>query len=281
MKRYDVVVVGSGPNGFAAAILAQRAGLSTVILEAEAKLGGGARSEELTLPGFVHDIGSAIHPLGIGSPFFRTLPLDEFGLEWVHPDAPVAHPLDGGLAFTLERSVADTAAQLGVDLKAYIRLMQPLVEQWDAIAPAFLGPLRWPDAPVALAQFGLKAVQSATGLAQRSFRGAPARALFAGLAAHCMLPIENAVTAAVGLVLGGLGHRVGWPFPRGGAQQITNALHQYFVSLGGEVVTNHRVTGIRDLPPARATLFEHHPAAVATHRRARVCALLPSAAGAV
>ena len=259
MKRYDVVVVGSGPNGFAAAILAQRAGLSTVILEAEAKLGGGARSEELTLPGFVHDIGSAIHPLGVGSPFFSTLPLPEFGLEWVHPDAPLAHPLDGGLAITLERSVADTAAQLGVDLEAYIRLMQPIVQHWDEIAPAFLGPLRWPDNPIALGQFGLKAVQSATGLARRSFRGTPARALFAGLAAHCMLPIENLVTAAVGLVLGGLGHQVGWPFPKGGAQQITNALHQYFESLGGEVVTGHRVKSINDLPPAKATLFDITP----------------------
>ena len=259
MKRYDVVIVGSGPNGFAAGILAQRAGLSTLILEAEAKVGGGARSEELTLPGFVHDIGSAIHPMAVASPYFRTLPLHEFGLEWVHPDAPLAHPLDGGRAVTLEQSVADTAAQLGEDLEAYVRLMQPVVHQWDRIAPAFLGPLRWPNDPLALAEFGLRAVQSATGLAQRTFREAPAQALFAGLAAHSMLPLENIVSAAVGMVLGALGHVVGWPFPKGGAQQITNALQQYFVSLGGEVVTEHRVTAITDIPPCQIMLFDITP----------------------
>ena len=259
MKRYDVAVIGSGPNGFAAAIVAQQAGLSTVILEAEEKVGGGVRSEALTLPGFVHDIGSAIHPLGAGSPFFTTLPLAEYGLEWVHPDAAVAHPLDGGQAFTLERSVADTAAQLGTDREAYINLMQPIVDQWDNIAPAFLGPLRWPDHPVALAGFGLKAVQSADRLARSSFKGAPARAFFAGLAAHSMLPLEKIVSAGVGLVLGALGHVVGWPFPRGGSQQLTNALHDYFISLGGEVVTNHRVKSIADIPPCKATLFDITP----------------------
>ena len=259
MKRYDVVVVGAGPNGFAAAITAQQAGLSTVILEAEEKVGGGVRSEALTLPGFVHDIGSAIHPLGVGSPFFNTLPLSEFGLEWVYPDAAVAHPLDDGQAFLLERSVADTAAQLGKDQDAYIDLMQPIVDQWDKIAPSFLGPLRWPEYPLALAQFGLKAVQSAKGLAQRSFKEAPAQAFFAGLAAHSMLPLERTVTAGVGLVLGALGHVVGWPFPKGGSQRLTNALHDYFTSLGGEVQTNHRVSAITDLPPSKATLLDITP----------------------
>ena len=259
MKRYDVAVVGSGPNGFAAAIVAQRAGLSTVILEAEEKIGGGVRSGPLTLPGFVHDIGSAIHPLGAGSPFFTTLPLEEYGLEWVYPPAAVAHPLDGGQAFTLERSVAATAAQLGVDRQAYVDLMQPLVDQWDRIAPAFLGPLRWPDHPLVLAGFGLKAVQSAERLARRTFKGAPAQALFAGLAAHSMLPLDKAVSAGVGLVLGALGHVVGWPFPRGGAQQITTALHRYYASLGGEVITNHRVASITDIPPSKATLFDITP----------------------
>ena len=259
MRRYDVAVVGSGPNGFAAAITAQQAGLSVVILEAEEKIGGGVRSEPLTLPGFVHDIGSAIHPLGAGSPFFNTLPLSDYGLEWVYPEAAVAHPLDGGQAFTLERSVVDTAAQLGVDREAYIDLMQPIVEQWDNIAPAFLGPLRWPDHPFSLASFGLKAVQSAERLAQRSFKGAPARAFFAGLAAHSMLPLEKTVSAGVGLVLGALGHVVGWPFPKGGSQQLTDALHHYFVSLGGEIITDHRVTSIADIPPCKATLFDITP----------------------
>ena len=259
MKRYDVAVIGSGPNGFAAAILAQQVGLSAVILEAEAKMGGGARSEALTLPGFVHDIGSTVHPLGAGSPFFSTLPLGEFGLEWLYPDAALAHPLDGGQAFLLEKSVADTAAQLGADREAYINLMQPIVDQWDEIAPAFLGPLRWPDHPFALASFGLRAVQSAAGLAKRSFKEAPAQALFAGLAAHSMLPLEKIVSAGVGLVLGALGHKVGWPFPKGGSQQITDALYRYFTSLGGEVLTNHRVKSISDIPPCKAMLFDITP----------------------
>ena len=259
MKRYDAVVVGSGPNGFAAAILMQRAGLSVVILEAEEQLGGGVRSAELTLPGFVHDIGSAIHPLGMGSPFLSTLPLDRFGLKWVHPDAPLAHPLDGGQAFVLERSVADTAAQLGVDRQAYINLMQPVVAQWDNVAPSFLGPLRWPKHPLDLTSFGLRAMPPATMLANWSFKGMPAKALFAGLAAHSMLPLEKIVSAAAGLVLGALGHVVGWPFPRGGSQQITNALHAYFTTLGGEVVTGHRVRSIADIPPNRATLFDISP----------------------
>ena len=259
MKRYDVAVVGSGPNGFAAAIAAQQAGLSVVILEAAHKVGGGVRSEALTLPGFVHDIGSAIHPLGAGSPFFTTLPLQHHGLEWVYPEAAVAHPLDGGQAFLLTRSVADTAAQLGVDRQAYTKLMQPIVDQWDDIAPAFLGPLRWPDHPLALAGFGLKAIQSAEGLANRIFKGTPARAFFAGLAAHSMLPLDKTVSAGVALVLGALGHVVGWPFPKGGAEQLTNALHRYFLSLGGEVITHHRVRSIKDIPPCKATLFDITP----------------------
>ena len=264
MKRYDVAVVGAGPNGFAAAIAAQQAGLSVVILEAEEKVGGGVRSEALTLPGFVHDIGSAIHPLGVGSPFFTTLPLEEHGLEWVYPEAAVAHPLDGGQALLLTRSVADTAAQLGIDRKAYINLMQPIVDRWEDIAPAFLGPLRWPEHPFSLARFGLKAVQSAGGLAHRTFKGAPARAFFGGLAAHSMLPLNKLVSAGVGLVLGALGHVVGWPFPKGGSQQLTNALLSYFSSLGGEVITQHRVTSIRDVPPCRVTLLDITPAQMLT-----------------
>ncbi len=259
MKQYDAVVVGSGPNGLSAAILMQQNGLSVLVLEAEDKLGGGVRSEALTLPGFIHDIGSAIHPLGMGSPFLSTLPLDKFGLEWVQPDAPVAHPLDGGQAFTLEKSIADTAAQLGVDQQAYIDLMEPVVQQWSKIAPSFLGPLRWPAYPWALAQFGLKAVPSATWLANRVFEEAPAKALFAGLAAHSMLPLEKVVSAGVGMVLGALGHVVGWPFPRGGSQQITHALQAYFASLGGEVQTGRRITTTADLPGCSATLWDISP----------------------
>ena len=258
MKKYDAVVVGSGPNGFSAAILMQQVGLSVLLLEAEAKVGGGARSEELTLPGFVHDIGSAIHPMAAYSPFFNTLPLQRFGLSWIHPDEPLSHPLDDGQAVLLRRSVAETAAHLGRDEQAYIRLMQPLVDHWDHIAPSFLGPLRWPDHPIDLAKFGLRAVQPATLLAKQ-FKEPAARALLAGLAGHSVLPLEKMVSAGVGLVLGALGHVVGWPFPRGGAQSITNALQAYFTSIGGEVETERPVASITDIPPCKAILFDITP----------------------
>ena len=259
MKQYDCVVIGSGPNGLAAAIELQRSGLSVKVLEQKSKLGGGARSEELTLPGFVHDIGSAIHPLGVASPFFSQLPLSEFGLEWVYPPEAVAHPLDNGNTVTLSRSVAETARQLGADSKAYTELMQPIVDNWNQIAPDFLGPLRFPKHPLKLAQFGLKALQSSNGLAKRIFSTDEAKGYFSGLAAHSMLPLEKTSSAAIGLVLGALGHVVGWPFPKGGAQSITNALLAYFRSLGGEVETDRDVRSISDIPDCKATLWDVTP----------------------
>ncbi len=256
---YDAIIVGSGPNGLAAAIVLAQAGAKVALFEARETVGGGMRSAELTLPGFVHDICSAIHPLGMASPFFATLPLADFGLEWIQPDIPLAHPLDDGTAVALYRSLADTANGLGDDGSRWRRLLQPMVEQWDDLAPAILGP--WPSFrhPLSLTEFGLRATWPAATLARILFREERARALFGGLAAHGMQPLEHPLTSSFGLVLGILAHAVGWPLPRGGAQAIPNALAAYFLSLGGEIVTNFDVTALEDLPSARTTLLDVSP----------------------
>lgn len=259
--RYDAVVVGAGPNGLLAAITLARAGKRTLLVEANESVGGGVRSAELTLPGFVHDLGSAIHPLGIGSPALRALPLAAHGLEWVHPPVPLAHPLDDGTAVLLRRSVGETADGLGEDRAAYRWLMGPLVADWHRIVPGILGPLRLRSArhPLALLRFGLRGLWPASVIAGRLFRGERARALFAGLAAHAILPLEQSATAAVGLVLGALGHTVGWPLPRGGAQRLAEALASYFRTLGGEVATGWPVAALNDLPASRAVLLDVSP----------------------
>ncbi len=256
---YDAVVVGAGPNGLAAAVRVAQAGRSVLVLEAEATPGGACRSGELTLPGFTHDLGSAVHPLGLGSPFFRTLPLDRHGLEWVQPPAPLAHPFDDGPAALLERSVAETSRTLGPDAARYERLMAGLVPDWDTLCAALREPLRMARSPLGLARFGLKAVRSARGLSDTAFEGSRARALFAGCAAHSFLPLEQSPSAAFGLVLAIAGHAVGWPIPRGGAQAITSALVSYLKSLGGEVVCDHPVTGLDQLPRARAVFCDITP----------------------
>jgi phytoene dehydrogenase-like protein len=256
---YDAVVVGAGPNGLAAAVELARNGRSVLLLEANERIGGGTSSMELTLPGFVHDFGSAIHPLGAGSPFFRTLPLEEHGLEWVHPPAPLAHPLDGGRAAVLERSIEETGYTLGGDAAAYRRLMEPFVRDWEKIIPALLGPPRPTRHVFALGRFGLQALRSARDLATGAFREEPARALFAGNAAHSFLPLEQSPSAAFGLMLGLLGHAVGWPFPKGGSQKIADALASYLRSLGGEISPGTRVDSIDELPPARAYVFNVTP----------------------
>ena len=256
---YDAVVVGAGPNGLAAAITLARAGHSVLVLEAEATIGGGTRSAELTLPGFTHDICSAIHPLGAGSPFFRSLPLHEHGLEWIYPPTQLAHPLDDGTAAVLERAVGATAEGLGVDARAYWRLMAPIVARWEKLAPALLGPLAFPRHPVALARFGMWAPWPATIVARAAFKGEHARALFAGLAAHAIMPLGQPLTSAFGLVIGALGHVAGWPIPRGGSQHIADALGSYLRSLGGQIQTGARVDSIDELPPAQAVLFDVTP----------------------
>lgn len=257
---YDAVIVGAGPNGLAAAITLARAGHSVLVLEAEEAVGGGLRSQELTLPGFVHDVCSAIHPLGLGSPFFRSLPLEEFGLEWVHPEAPLAHPFDDGPPALLERSVRETGAWLGPGGPAYERLMEPLVASWQPILEELLGPLPLPPRhPLLLARFGLQAVQSAQGLAARALRGDRSRALFAGLASHSIQPLDRPLTAGFGLLLGILGHAVGWPMARGGSHAIAGALAGYLESLGGQIITGRRIASLDELPPARATLLDLTP----------------------
>ena len=256
---YDAVVVGAGPNGLAAAIVLARLGYRVLVIEAKETAGGGVRSAELTLPGFVHDVCSAIYPLGAGSPLFRTFPLADFGLQWIQPPAPLAHPLDDGTAVLLERSLEATAAGLGADGQAYQRLMAPLVKDAGDVLRFVLGPFRLPRRPLVLARFALKALRSATGLATRHFTGERARALVAGLAAHSMLPLERLPAAAFGLVLAMLAHTVGWPLPRGGAQRYADALVGYLQELGGALVTGSGVRSLRDVPNTRAVLFDLTP----------------------
>ncbi len=258
-STYDAIVVGSGPNGLAAAITLAQAGRSVILFEAKDTIGGGMRSAELTLPGFVHDICSAIHPLGIASPFFRHLPLEKHGLEWIQPLSPLAHPFDDGTAAVLERSIDQTGQTLGIDAEAYQNLMNPLVANWDKLEVDVLAPLHFPKHPILLAHFGLIGIRSAYGLAKSLFKEKKARALFAGLAAHSFLPLEWTLTSAFGLVLGILGHSAGWPIPRGGSQNLANALGSLFCSLGGQIVTGMEIQRLEELPPAQAIFFDVTP----------------------
>jgi phytoene dehydrogenase-like protein len=245
---HDAVVVGSGPNGLAAAITLAREGRRVLVREAEEVAGGGVRSAELTLPGFVHDICSSIYPLASGSPFFRSLPLREHGLELLESPAIVAHPLDDGTAVLAERSIEETAAGLGEDGGAYRRLFGPIHDGWEDLEAALLGPLvRVPRHPVPLGRFSLHALQPAERLARRTFATERARALFAGCAAHSMVPLERISTGSFGLVLLAFGHLFGWPFPRGGARRLAEALLSILRSLGGEVETGVAVDHVGDL----------------------------------
>jgi phytoene dehydrogenase-like protein len=256
----DAVVVGAGPNGLAAAITIARAGRSVVVYEAAPTPGGGARSAELTLPGFSHDPCSAIHPTALASPFLRSLDLARLGVEWIHSPAPLAHPLDGGRAAVLELSVAETASKLGPDERAWRRTYGPLVRAADGLVPELMGPVvHLPHHPLALARLGLPGLRSASGFGRSTFKGEEARALFAGLAAHSMVALDRPLTASFGLAFGLFGHAFGWPMARGGSQRITDALVAALHELGGEIVTDHRVGSIEELPPARAVLFDVTP----------------------
>jgi phytoene dehydrogenase-like protein len=256
--QWDAIVVGSGPNGLAAAITLARAGLEVLVVEGRETVGGGLRSAELTLPGFTHDVCSAVHPLGLASPFFSTLPLERFGLKYLFPELDAAHPFDDGTAAVLTRSVKQTAESLGGDGRVYERLIAPVVEDWDRLRPQVLGPLRYPAHPLTLARFGVKALRSARGLA-RKFATRNARGLWAGMAAHAMQPLENLSTAATALVLLSAGHAAGWPVVEGGSGRLGEALAAYFRSLGGHIRTGTFVGSLAELPPARALLFDLTP----------------------
>lgn len=256
---YDAVIVGAGPNGLGAAVALAREGLSTLVIEACATAGGGCRSSALTLPGFVHDPCSAVHPLGAASPFFRSLGLERHGLTWVDSPALLAHILPDGRAVCLERSLESTAAKLGPDGDAYRELMAPFVARFDDLYMAVLGPLHLPKDPLLLARFGLLALRSLRGLAAGRFSQAPARALLGGIAAHAMLPLDATATASFALVLAIAGHAAGWPIARGGSQAIADALVACLREHGGELQVGRTVTSLAELPRARAYLFDVTP----------------------
>lgn len=257
MSGREAIVVGSGPNGLAAAITLADAGCRVRVIEGQPTIGGGARSAELTLPGFVHDCCSAIHPMAAGSPFFQAAGLEAHGLEWIQPDFPLAHPLDDGSAAVLHRSLLETGQALGGDGRAWRSLMAPIVEHWSALTSDILQPmLRVPRHPLLVARFGLPALLPATSLARHFFQHEPARALFAGIAAHSFLPLEAPGSSAVGLVLGAAGHAAGWPLPKGGTQKISDALAARLRVRGGEIETGRPVAEVRDLPQVDATLLD-------------------------
>ncbi len=259
-RGIDAIVVGAGPNGLAAAIELARAGRSVRIYEASDTVGGGTRSAALTLPGFVHDVCSAAHPLGIASPFFRSLDLARHGLEWVQPDVPLAHALAPGRSVLLERDLTTMREVLGRDGDAWVRLFGPLVREWERLVPALLAPVvRPPRHPVLMARFGLPALLPATALARIAFREPGARAMLAGLAAHSMVPLGRPLTASFGLVLGLLAHAVGWPVARGGSGAVAAALAAEARRLGVEIVTRHRVDSLAELPPARSVVLDLTP----------------------
>jgi phytoene dehydrogenase-like protein len=260
----DAIVVGAGPNGLAAALTLARAGRSVRVYEAAETIGGGTRTQELTLPGFRHDVCSTILPLSAASPFFRTVDLARHGVELVHPDAPLAHALAPDRAVVLERSVAATAAGLGPDGRAWARLFGPLVRDAERLAPEVLGPvIHRPRHPGAMARFGPSALRSTAGLARSRFAEEPARALFAGMAAHAMLPLTRPLSAGFGLVLGMFAHAVGWPMIRGGSAAVADALAAEIRALGGEIVVGQPVRSMADLPPAGVVLFDTTPTALA------------------
>ncbi|RPJ58152.1 MAG: NAD(P)/FAD-dependent oxidoreductase, partial [Dehalococcoidia bacterium] len=253
---FEITVVGCGPNGLAAAILLAQRGFKVIALEGSDYIGGGARTRELTLPGFLHDEGAAIMPLAAASPFFSSLPLAQFGLKWIDPPSALAHPFDDGTAALLMKSVQDTGETLGRDAAAYRKLVSPLVDSRDKLLPDLLGTMRSAMHPVADAGFAFKAFNSASNLVNGHFRGSRAKGFFAGLAAHSVLSLNRIPSAAVGLVMCLTAHSAGWPIPSGGAGQVTEALAQYFTSLGGKIITGHRIRAVSDLPQTESVFYD-------------------------
>ena len=253
-------VIGAGPNGLAAAIVLAQAGLQVDVFEAESIPGGAARTMELTLPGFLHDFGSAVHPFAVGSPFFSSLPLRDYGLEWIHSPAPLAHPLDDGTAVMLERDPGEAARALGTDGPPWRALTEPYAERWNEFAPEVLRPLSlFPRHPFLMARFGLNALHSARSIAHSRFREERTRALFAGLAAHSVLSLNDLLSGVFGVMFGISVHAVGWPIPRGGAQALTNALCAYLIKLGGAITTSTRIENLAALPQYDVTLCDITP----------------------
>ncbi|WP_437917958.1 phytoene desaturase family protein [Sphingobacterium sp. LRF_L2] len=258
MRKYDAIIVGSGPNGLAAAITLQQRGLSTLLLEGADTIGGGLRTKELTLPGFRHDVCSAIHPMAMASPFFRTLPLEAHGLQFVQARYAAAHPLENGATAFLYRDLAETVKGLGVDGKLYSSLVKKVIDNWDDLALAIMGPLRFPKKPLQLASFGLDALQPASWIASR-FSTEQAKALWSGMAAHGIQPLDNWTTSAIAIVLSAIGNRYGWPIPIGGSQSIADALASYYLSIGGEIQTNFWLEDVADLPAHSIRILDLTP----------------------
>lgn len=256
---FDAVIVGSGPNGLAAAITLAQAGLTVAIYEGKDTIGGGMRSSQLTLPGFIHDICSTVYPFASGSPFFRSLPLEKHGLQWIHPHAPLAHPFDDGSAALLERSILNTTQYLGIDASAYTKLMQPLADIWDQLEHDLYRPLHFPRFPVSLARFAFLGSRSAENLVNSRFKEEKARSLFLGLAAHANMKLNQPLTAAFGLVLGMLGHLYGWPLSSGGSCNLANALSSYFFSLGGKIYTNQTIEDLDQFSQTRLIFLDITP----------------------
>ena len=257
-EEYDAIVVGSGPNGLAAAITLKQAGLSVLLIEGKKELGGGMRSMELTLPGFVHDVCSAVHPMVTLSPFFSQIPLADHGLQMINPTIAAAHPFDDGTAGVLHHSLQKTADGLGKDGEAYLRMMRSTVENLPKLLPDILGPFPFPSHPIALAEFGLKALTSSTWLSNR-FKTKQARGLWGGMAAHAIQPLTNLTTSAIGIMLMAAAHVGNWPIPKGGSQSIANALVSYFLSIGGKVETNFFVRSLKQLPSAKVIILDVTP----------------------
>lgn len=262
-KNYDAIIIGSGPNGLSAAVELARSGAKVLVLEGATSIGGGTRTDELTLPGFQHDFCSAVHPTGLLSPYWQQLPLSQFGLEWLLPPASVAHPLDDEEAVILTQSVEETAAGLGVDERAWQKLVQPFLKNPEGLLADSLKPLGIPKHPFLLARFGLKAMWPATHLANWSFSSHRSKALFAGCAAHSVLPLDMAFSSAIGLMFAVMGHMANWPVAKGGSMQISLALAKYLTSLGGEIQTNQLITRFDQLPPAKVYLFDTDPVQLA------------------